>query len=213
MTKYIHTLNWSLIQPTLYVGSCPLTSNDVHTICNEVKPDTILSLQTIECHKIHNINHEDIINTIQKHNVEYLWCPMLDFNSNDQQFRLPSAVKMLDVALNRGIVYVHCTAGINRAPLVVLAYLVFIKDETLDDALTFIQKKRPEVYPYIDAFLGCRSDITTKNKPLRAKLKALDQRKPAAAPPARRRHSSSARHRAAGRGSTPRAPASSGSTK
>lgn len=164
MTNYIHNLNWNQIQPKLFVGSCPILPSDVNIIASEINADTFLSLQTTQCHKSQHIDHTAIANQIRYLGKEYLWCPMLDFNPDDQQRRLPQAVKVLDIALTRGITYLFCTAGINRSPLVTLAHMVFIQGETLDDALTLIQEKRPVAYPYIDSLLGCRSDIVESNR-------------------------------------------------
>ena len=54
--------------------------------------------------------------------------PIRDFDHNDQALMLSEAVRTLAVLLAfGGKVYVHCTAGINRASLTVLAYLTFVQ--------------------------------------------------------------------------------------
>jgi hypothetical protein len=41
---------------------------------------------------------------------------------------LPEAIRALNVLISRGKkVYVHCTAGINRATLTVVGYLTFVR--------------------------------------------------------------------------------------
>ena len=45
-----------------------------------------------------------------------------------QALMLPEAVRLLHLLLANGKrVYVHCTAGINRATLTVVGYLTFVK--------------------------------------------------------------------------------------
>ena len=39
-------------------------------------------------------------------------------------------------------VYVHCSAGVERAPSVVVAYLHWLRNMELDDAVTFVKERR-----------------------------------------------------------------------
>ena len=55
--------------------------------------------------------------------------PIHDFNENDLTSKLFDAAKVLnDMINNKGLkVYVHCTAGMGRAPACVLVYLCLFK--------------------------------------------------------------------------------------
>lgn len=54
--------------------------------------------------------------------------PIRDFDHGDQTLMLPEAVRTLAILKDlQHKVYVHCTAGINRATLTVLGYLTFVK--------------------------------------------------------------------------------------
>ena len=44
-------------------------------------------------------------------------------------------------------VFVHCAAGMSRSPTIVIAYLMWKKKIFLDQALTLVKNKRPEVSP------------------------------------------------------------------
>lgn len=44
-------------------------------------------------------------------------------------------------------VYVHCSAGMNRSPTAVAAYLMFKHEWTADEALRYLQQKRPLAGP------------------------------------------------------------------
>jgi protein-tyrosine phosphatase len=59
-------------------------------------------------------------------------------------------------------VYVHCTAGINRSPLVVLTYLTGVEGIGLEEAMTLLLRARPEVCPTWEAYHGCRQDLTAR---------------------------------------------------
>lgn len=68
-----------------------------------------------------------------------------------QSAMLPEAVRVVNLLVTKGHrVYVHCTAGINRATLVVLAYLYFIQGLRRDEALKMVKQGRPVANPYLD---------------------------------------------------------------
>ena len=70
-----------------------------------------------------------------------------------QALMLPEAVRMLHLLLSMGRnVYVHCTAGINRATLTVVGYLTFVKGWPLENAVGHVKHKRPQAHPYIDCW-------------------------------------------------------------
>lgn len=73
-----------------------------------------------------------------------------------QALMLPEAVRMLHLLLSMGKrVYVHCTAGINRATLTVVGYLTFVRGWPLEDAVNHVKHKRPQAHPYIDCWQVC----------------------------------------------------------
>jgi protein-tyrosine phosphatase len=43
-------------------------------------------------------------------------------------------------------VYVHCTAGINRSPRVVLTYLTGVEGMGLEETMTLLPRARPEAF-------------------------------------------------------------------
>ena len=57
-----------------------------------------------------------------------------DFDPNSLRNVLPEAVKALHEELKKGqSVYVHCTAGLGRAPAVCIAYLYWFQDFQLEN--------------------------------------------------------------------------------
>ena len=78
-----------------------------------------------------------------KHGIEVLW------NPTDDDFELKPAslfrrgVEFAEAALGSdGKVYIHCAAGVHRAPMMTLAVLGSM-GWTVDDAMEMIQTKRP----------------------------------------------------------------------
>jgi hypothetical protein len=82
------------------------------------------------------------------------------------QRRLPTAISMLiDLHAQALRTYVHCTAGLGRAPLVVLGYLVLVEGYSPDDAIGLIQQARPGAVPAWEAYHGCRGDLVARHRP------------------------------------------------
>ena len=47
-------------------------------------------------------------------------------------------------------VFVHCAAGMSRSPTIVIAYLMWKKKLSLNDAIKFVKNKRPEISPNLN---------------------------------------------------------------
>jgi hypothetical protein len=61
---------------------------------------------------------------------------------------LRRVVAFIDGGRRAGVTtYVHCLAGMNRSGMVVTAYLMHERHWTRDQALAFVQSRRPEVQP------------------------------------------------------------------
>lgn len=85
--------------------------------------------------------------------------PMRDFDAADHRKRLRHATRRLSELLAHGHrTYLHCTAGINRAPLVALAYLTLVEQMATAEAMALIRRGRPEANPYWESYHGCRED-------------------------------------------------------
>jgi hypothetical protein len=154
------TLNWGEIRNDILIGSCPIRPSDIDRICDETGADALVSLQTDECRAALGIHYELLVTHALSRSVFTVNAPMRDFDGEEQRKRLPDAVGKLCDALRRGHrTYVHCTAGINRGPLVVLAYLTFVEGIEVGEAMAMIHRGRPEASPYWSAYQGCRRDM------------------------------------------------------
>lgn len=160
------SLNWSEIRSDLIVGSCPMGLDDIERILGETKASAILSLQSDACRGAFAIDYETHRAYGEAAGVAMINAPMLDFDPPDQRRNLPAAVRALTSLLAGGHrVYVHCTAGINRSPLVLLGYLAFVETMDAGKALTFIREARPEAEPSWEAFAGARADLVDTLRP------------------------------------------------
>ena len=75
-----------------------------------------------------------------------------DFNESDLTAKLPGGAELLDKLLTDGEkVYVHCTAGMGRAPALVLAYLCRYKGYEVSEADLFVKGFRKVSVPNLRA--------------------------------------------------------------
>lgn len=159
------TLNWGEIRSDLVVGSCPIVPGDIDRICVDAGVGALLSLQTDDCRSALGIDYGMLAEHGSRRGLVLVNAPIRDFDGEDQRTRLPAAVRTLSDLLARGRrTYVHCTAGINRAPLVALGYLTFVEGMAFGDAMAIIQRGRPEASPYLDAYHGCREDALAPHR-------------------------------------------------
>ena len=69
--------------------------------------------------------------------------PIIDFDDKDLEARLLSAVDTLSRMIAVGHrLYLHCTAGQERAPSVATTYLCIYKKMTLQQAVSLVKSKR-----------------------------------------------------------------------
>jgi atypical dual specificity phosphatase len=154
------SLNWGEITDSIVIGTCPMAPDDLSRIQSHTGVSAILSLQHDDCLAYWNIDYEAMVQTGKALGLVMQRCPIKDFNVPDIRKRLPAAIRMLANMINFGHkVYVHCTAGLGRAPVVVLAYLILVEGYSAQDAIERILQERPGAVPAWEAFYGCREDL------------------------------------------------------
>ncbi|KAF5466999.1 hypothetical protein F2P56_016875 [Juglans regia] len=170
---YRHELgmNYNFISPDLIVGSCLQTPEDVDKL-RSIGVKTIFCLQQDPDLEYFGVD----INAIRDYaktydDITHLRAEIRDFDAFDLRKRLPAVVSKLDKAINRngGVTYIHCTAGIGRAPAVALAYMFWVQDYRLGEAHQLLLSKR-SCSPNLDAIKSTTADILTG---LRKKLVTL----------------------------------------
>ena len=79
----------------------------------------------------------------EKHGIEVLWNPTDDDFEEKPAALFRRGVEFAEAALERdGKVYIHCAAGVHRAPMMTLAVLGSMGWK-VEDAMEMIQGKRP----------------------------------------------------------------------
>ncbi len=144
-------INFSQIEADIFIGSAPLNSVDVARL-KQLKVTAVLSLQSDDDLKAHRIDWKKIQTAYKYNEILVLRYPIVDFDERDLGEKLPSAVKGLHTLLTEGHrTYVHCNAGVCRAPATVLGYLCHYRGMTVEQGLEYIRRARPQINPYKSA--------------------------------------------------------------
>ena len=88
----------------------------------------VFNVQTDVDIKHRGIDWDAMQHYYRERGIQAIHFPIHDFNEADLTARLFDGAKVLNDMINRGLkVYVHCTAGMGRAPASVLVYLCLFK--------------------------------------------------------------------------------------
>lgn len=156
------TLNWDEIDANIVVGSCPRTAADIATLAGPdgPRPTAILCLQSDLCWDALSIEGPSVIAAARDARILHTRVAVRDFDHADQALMLPEAVRLLATLVAAGHrVYVHCTAGINRATLTVVGYYTFVRGAPLASALRKVRGARPQAHPYVDCWRTVRGRL------------------------------------------------------
>jgi atypical dual specificity phosphatase len=154
------TLNWNEVRSDLLIGSCPMSAEDIGRIREQCGATAVMSLQSDACRRAFGIDWEELRAFGDLSHMAVVNAPMLDFDPPDQRRNLPRAIACLGDLLAAGHrVYLHCTAGCNRAPLTALGYFTFVEMQSTDDAMSLLTRARPQSAPSWEAYNGCRGDL------------------------------------------------------
>ena len=136
------SLNYDEILPELIVGCCPDSYQDVLEI-KAVGATALLSLQTDEDLAERGLSWSDIEDWCRAAGIVARREPVRDFDPDHLTERLPDCARTLDELIGSGHrVYLHCTAGVNRSPSVAIAWLVWKRGKTLEEAYAFVTRRR-----------------------------------------------------------------------
>lgn len=144
-------INFSRLEQNIFIGSAPQNSVDASRL-KQMKITAVLSLQSDGDFKSHQIDWKKLQSAYQYNDITVQRFPIIDFDENDLGNKLADPVHALNALLAVGHrVYVHCNAGVCRAPATVLGYLCHYRDMNIDDGLEYIRSQRPQAHPYIGA--------------------------------------------------------------
>ncbi|WOK96705.1 hypothetical protein Cni_G05412 [Canna indica] len=145
--EYHHDLgmNYTIINDSLIVGSQPQKPEDIDHLKKKENVAYILCLQQDKDIEYWGINFQAILDKCKELGIRHMRRPAMDFDPESLRIQLPKSVSSLEWAISegKGRVYVHCTAGLGRAPAVAIAYLFWFCDMDLKTAHNAVTSRRP----------------------------------------------------------------------
>ncbi|KAH9330058.1 hypothetical protein KI387_002166, partial [Taxus chinensis] len=139
--SYNHFLGMRYTKVTehIYVGSCIQTEADVYALSNNAGITAVLNLQCKNEQENWGIDSEAIDKAFEQNSIAVVNFPIREADSVDLRHKLPFAVGVLYRLLRKKHrVFVTCTTGLDRSPACVIAYLHWIQDVALQEALEFV---------------------------------------------------------------------------
>lgn len=144
-------INFSRLEQNIFIGSAPQSSVDASRL-KQMKITAVLSLQSDGDFRSHQIDWKKLQSAYQYNDIAVQRFPIIDFDENDLGNKLADPVQALNALLSVGHrVYVHCNAGVCRAPATVLGYLCHYRSMSIEEGLEYIRSQRPQAHPYISA--------------------------------------------------------------
>ncbi|KAL2558289.1 Phosphoglucan phosphatase LSF2 [Forsythia ovata] len=175
--EYHHDLgmNYTLITENLIVGSQPQKVEDIDHLKADQNVSYILNLQQDRDVEYWGIDLPSIIKRCKELGIRHMRRPARDFDPDSLRSGLPKAVSSLEWAISEGNgrVYVHCTAGLGRAPAVAIAYMFWFCNMDLNTAYNTLTSKRP-CGPNKRAIRGATYDLA-KNDPWKEPFESLSE--------------------------------------
>ncbi|KAM3274050.1 hypothetical protein ACQJBY_043310 [Aegilops geniculata] len=145
--EYHHDLgmNYAVISDSLIVGSQPQKPDDIDHLKNEENVAYILCLQQDKDIEYWGIDFEAVVTRCKELGIQHMRRPAVDFDPDSLRKQLPKAVSALEWAISqrKGRVYIHCTAGLGRAPAVAISYMFWFENMDLNTAYDKLTSIRP----------------------------------------------------------------------
>jgi len=144
-------INFDRVEGDIFLGSAPQNSVDVARL-KQIKITAVVSLQSDQDFKSHRIDWQKLQSAYQYNDIAIRRFAIIDFDEADLGNKLADPVRALNDLLSAGHrVYVHCNAGVCRAPATVLGYLCHYRGMEIERGLEYIRRNRPQAHPYISA--------------------------------------------------------------
>ena len=144
------TLTYAQILRNLFIGSHPRTIEDIERLRREVGITAVLNIHTDDDMRAVNLDFPPLETHYRTCTVVLRRSPMVE-EQIDLRGKLCAAIQALDELLAGGhVVYLHCTAGIGRAPTVAIGYLHTCLGWEFEDAVAHVKLRR-QCAPHLEA--------------------------------------------------------------
>ncbi|CAN8067535.1 unnamed protein product [Agarophyton chilense] len=147
--NFVADLLFDEVPPNMFIGPYPQSAEDIEKMAR-AGVTAVFNVQTDEDFEHRAIQWPLLLEQYAQHDIKVVRHQIRDFDRDSLRARLKSATRALERLINDGKkVYIHCTAGMGRAPACAVAYLCWVKDMELDDAVAFVKKHRTVAVPNV----------------------------------------------------------------
>jgi protein-tyrosine phosphatase len=144
-------MNFVQVLPSLFIGSHPKTVEDLETLRRELAVTAVLNLQTDEDMLSAALLWEALEAHYKNSSLHLVRVPVKE-DQEEMRGKLLQCVRALDDLISREhVVYMHCTAGVARAPTVAIGYLRWCLGWELPRAVEHVKKLREGCSPHLEA--------------------------------------------------------------
>lgn len=143
-------LRFCQLDEILHCGSGPAHAEDVDELVKR-GIDAVVCLQTDLDLRQRGLTWDVMWRLYAVRRIATARVPVIDFDRRDLARQLDLAVAALahEVAAGRRT-FIHCTAGLNRSPTAVIAYLMLHRGLSRDAALAWLMERHTAAEPYPD---------------------------------------------------------------
>ena len=157
-------INLTLIKPPVFIGTYPQNDVDLHRLQSGPKITAVLNLQTDDDFAALGIDWEKMEKGYEARGMVCQRLPIVDFSPQDLEQHLETAADLVDQLVGVGHrVYIHCTAGVCRAPATAIGYLTWHDGMDLNEAYELVKSLR-SCDPYIDVIRAVDAARTNKDE-------------------------------------------------
>jgi len=130
------------IAPGLLVGEFP-RPEDIAWLKSEFAVTAIHNLQDDEDLALNGLRERELTEACRKSGLKFVRTQIQDGSADAMAERLEHTLDALAELVNSGErVYLHCNAGLNRAPTLAIAYLRAHGEMSLDEACAHVKARR-----------------------------------------------------------------------
>ncbi len=157
------------VPPSMVIGPYPQSVDDIDAL-HETGVSAVFNTQTDEDFVHRGIQWDLLMERYKKHSIKVVRYQIKDFDRISLRKRLQGAADVLDELISAGnVVYIHCTAGMGRAPACAVAYLCLSQRWELEDAVAHVKKHRLVAVPNVPVLEDVLKSVGHVAKPGAAK--------------------------------------------
>eukprot|EP00170_Pyropia_yezoensis_P004223 contig_17370_g4234 len=147
--NFVGGMAFDFVPDDLFIGPYPQTADDVKALA-AAGATAVFNVQTDEDFAHRGVQWRELLAAYADAGVAVVRYPIADFDRASLRARLHGAAREIDALVSAGHkVYIHCTAGMGRAPASAVAYLCMVRGWDLDEAVAHVKKHRPVAVPNV----------------------------------------------------------------